>query len=333
MTSNNDNPPVTVNISRRGALRAAGVLAAAGGLSGLIGTSAVASAATAPDSDLRKKRFEGRVAVITGGARGQGRSHALALAREGVKIVVCDILEQISTVAYPLATQEDMDETARLVAAVGGEFVGLKADVRDPAAANKVIKQALQKFGKVDFLMANAGIYTTGPVATMSDQMFDDVVRTNLYGVFNIMRAALPSMIEKGFGRIVATSSMAGRMGYANTGHYCASKWGVIGLTKALALEVGRQGITVNSVCPSSVNTPLINNPISWREALPDDPAPTREKYEARMRANAKGPQGVPWVEPEDVTAAALFLLSDDARHITGTAIDVAAGGSASVMA
>lgn len=226
-----------------------------------------------------------------------------------------------------------MDETARLVTAAGAQFVGLKADVRDSAAANGVIEQALRQFGKVDFLPANAGIYTTGPMAKMSDQMFDDVLRTNLYGVFNMMRATLPSMTENGFGRIVATSSMAGRMGYANTAHYCASKWGVIGLSKALALEVGKQGITVNCVIPSSVNTPLTNNPISWRGVLPDDPAPTREKYEARMRANASGAQGVPWVEPEEVTAAALFLLTNDARHITGTAIDIAAGGSASTMA
>lgn len=122
-------------------------------------------------------------------------------------------------------------------------------------------------------------------------------------------------------------------MGYANTGHYCASKWGVIGLAKAIALEVGKQGVTVNSICPSSVNAPLVNNPISWERGLSDDPAPTPEKYEAMMRANASGPQGVPWVEPEDVTAAVLFLLSDEARHITGIALYVAAGGSASVMA
>lgn len=326
MTSDDGNSNSTGKISRRSALRSAGALAAAGGL---IGTAAAAT----PASAAPEKRFQSRVAVITGGARGQGRSHAVALAREGADIVACDILEQISTVVYPLATQEDMDETERLVTEAGGKFVGLKADMRNPAAANNVIECALEKFGKVDFLLANAGIYTTGPMATMTDQIFNDVVQTNLYGVFNIMRAVLPSMTENGFGRVVATSSMAGRMGYADTGHYCASKWGVIGLAKAIALEVGNQGITVNSVCPSSVNTPLINNPISWKRGLPNDPKPTGEKYEVMMRANASGPQGVPWVEPEDVTAAILFLLSDEARHITGIALDVAAGGSASVMA
>lgn len=311
-------------VSRRVILGAAG---------GLIGSTAIGVAEAAPVAEPKARRFHGRVAVITGGARGMGRSHAVALAREGATIVASDILEQISTVSYPLATQADLDETGRLVKAAGGQFLGLKSDVRDPKAANAVIERAVQQFGRVDFLLANAGIYESSTVAQMSDQMFDDVIRTNLYGVFNIMRAALPPMTRQGYGRIVATSSAAGRMGLASTGHYCASKWGVIGLTKALALEVAKQGITVNSVCPTGVNTPLVNNPVAWKRALPNDPAPTREKFEARMRANPYTPQGVPWVEPEDVTATILFLLSDEAQHITGSAIDVAAGGAASSMA
>lgn len=316
-------------LSRRNALRVGGVLAATGGLMGSSGVASVLGA----EARVREQRFLGRVAVITGGARGQGRTHAVALAREGASIVACDILEQIATVPYPLATQADMDETARQVNAAGGQFVGLKADVRDPAAANRVVEQAVSRFGKVDFLLANAGVFEMNPLATMTDQMFDDVVRTNLYGVFNVARAVLPSMTGSGFGRIIATSSLAGRQGFANMGHYCASKWGVIGLTKALALEVGRHGITVNSICPSSVNTPLTSNPASWRQALPNDPAPTREKYEAVRLASPSGVQGVPWVEPEEVTDLILFLLSDQGRHITGSAYDITAGASASSIA
>ncbi len=330
MTAEKRDVPGTGQMSRRNALRAGGVLAAAGGL---MGSSGVSSALGTTQPPAREPRFQGRVAVITGGARGQGRTHAVALAREGASIVACDILEQISTVPYPLATQADMDETARQVKAAGGQFVGLKADVRDPAAANRVVEQAVSQFGKVDFLLANAGIFEMNPLATMTDQMFDDVVRTNLYGVFNVSRAVLPSMTENGFGRIIATSSLAGRQGFANMGHYCASKWGIIGLTKALALEVGRHGITVNSVCPSSVNTSLTSNPTSWQQALPDDPAPTREKYEAARLARPSGVQGVPWVEPEEVTDLILFLLSEDGRHITGSAYDITAGASASSMA
>lgn len=226
-----------------------------------------------------------------------------------------------------------MDETARQVKAAGGQFIGLKADVRDPAAANRVGERAVSSFGKVDFLLANAGIFEMNPLTTMTDQMFDDVVRTNLYGVFNVARAVLPSMIENVFGHIVATSSLAGRQGLANMGHYCASKWGVIGLTKALAREVGRHGITVNSVCQSAVNRPLTSNLTRWRQALPDDPAPTREKYEAARLASPSGVQSVPWVEPEEVTDFILFLLSNEGLHTTGSAYDTTAGASTSSMA
>lgn len=316
-----DDPKVHDNtLSRRTALGVAG---------GLIGATVMSSAAAASATPRPAARFEGRVAVITGAARGIGRSHAVALAREGASVVACDILGQIATVAYPMSTQADMDETERLVLAAGGQFLAIKADVRDSGAANAAIEQALQRFSKVDFVLANAGIYESGPVLNMSDAAFDDVIRTNLYGVFHIMRAALPAMIRQRFGRIVATASTAGRQGLVNSAHYCASKWGVIGLTKALALEVAKEGITVNSVCPTGVNTPLLNNPVTWRQVLADDPAPTREKFEANRKANAATPQGVPWIEPADVTAAALFLLSDEARHITGSALDVTAGGSA----
>ncbi|MCR8492667.1 mycofactocin-coupled SDR family oxidoreductase [Brucella anthropi] len=312
------------SVSRRTMLGIAG---------GVIGAAGMASAASAQTQETTPSRFAGKVAVITGVARGMGRAHAVLLASNGATIVGCDILEPIDTLDYPLSTQADMDETARLVEEAGGRFVGIKADVRNSQAANSVVERATQDFGRVDFLLANAGIFSTKPLAEMSDQQFDDVVQTNLYGVFNIMRAAVPPMTRQNYGRIIATSSAAGRMGIGTMSHYCASKWAVIGLTKALALEVAKQGITVNCICPTGVNTPLTSNPAAWRRALPDDPNPTREKYEERMRANAFTPQGVPWVEPEDIAAAALFLLSDDADHITGTALDVAAGGAASTMA
>lgn len=278
-------------------------------------------------------RFAGKVALITGGARGQGRAHAELLAREGADIVLCDILAPVGTLDYPLASQADMDRTVALVRALGRRCLAIKADMRDAAAATDVVRRATAELGKVDLLIANAGIYGTSPLAQMSDQAFDDVIQTNLYGVFHIVRAVLPGMQQRKYGRIVATASMAGRMGIANAAHYSASKWGVIGMVKAVALEVAKQGITVNAVCPTGVNTPLINNEAAWRRALPGDPAPTQAKFEAKMRANPYSPQGVPWVESDDVARATAFLLSDDARHITGTAIDIAAGGSAQTSA
>lgn len=324
----NDRPDADQHLSRRSVIHAATLGAVASSVAG--GGAALAQQAAGAATG---GRFAGKVALITGGARGQGRAHAELLAREGADIVLCDILAPVGTLDYPLASQADMDQTVALVRAQGRRCLGIKADMRDAAAATEVVRRATAELGKVDLLIANAGIYGSSPLAQMSDQTFDDVIRTNLYGVFHIVRAVLPGMQQRRFGRIVATASMAGRMGIANASHYSASKWGVIGLVKAVALEVAKQGITVNAVCPTGVNTPLINNEAAWRRALPGDPSPTRAKFEAKMRANPYSPQGVPWVEPEDVANATLFLLSEEARHITGTAVDIAAGGSAQTSA
>jgi len=313
-------------VSRRDFVAGAGVAAAT---AGAIGASQSAAAAAGPT----RGRFAGKVAWITGGARGQGRSHAQRLAAEGADIVLSDSLTSLATIDYPMASQADLDETAAMVRAAGRRVLALKSDVREPQAAADVVRQATEAFGRIDLLVANAGIYGTSPVASTSDALFDDVVRTNLYGVFHSLRAVLPGMIAHRSGRIVVTSSLAGRSGHATGGAYCATKFGVIGLVKAAALEVAKQGITINCVCPTSVNTPLVNNPVRWRRTLPDDPSPTREKFEAKMRAAPYAPQGVPWVEASDVTDSVLFLLSDEARHITGSAIDVAAGSMAGNLA
>jgi len=314
--------------SRRGFMQAAGVgsLSAAAAIGG-------AQAASSDKSAGGGRRFEGRVAIITGGARGQGRAHAVRLAREGAHVALCDILEPIGTIDYPLATQADMDETVKLVQREGGRCIAIKADVRDPKAVNGVVERTLGEFGKVDILLANAGILGAVPFTDISDQAFEDTVRTNLFGVFNCIRAVLPPMTRQNYGRIIATSSQAGRMGYARLAHYAASKWGVIGLVKSVALEVAKKGITVNAVCPTAVNTPMGNNPIAWRQALPGDPDPTRAKYEAKMREHPMLPQGVPWIEAEDVTDAVLFLASEQSQHITGSVIDIQAGAAAGNIA
>lgn len=304
-----------------------GFVGTAGGIAGGLAAAAIGPAAEA--AAPRTGRFAGKVAWITGGARGQGRSHAQRLAAEGADIVLTDSLAAVSSIDYPMASQADMDATADMVRAAGGRVLALKSDVRDPAAAADVVRRATASFGRVDLLVANAGIYGTSPLASMSDALFDDIIQTNLYGVFHALRAVLPGMAERRFGRIAVISSLAGRSGHATGGAYCASKWGVIGLVKAASLEVARQNVTINCVCPTSVNTPLVDNPAAWARALPGDPAPTREKFIARRTANAGTPQGVPWVEPDDVSDAVLFLLSEEAGHITGSAIDVAAGAMA----
>ena len=316
------NPSAAPSVSRRGLMQSAGGTIMAGAVASV----ALSNADAAPSTS---RPFEGRVAVITGGARGQGRSHAVRLAREGASIVLVDILEQIGSMDYPLATQADMDEAVRLVQSEGQRCLPIKADVRDAHATNGVIDRTLHEFGKIDILLANAGILGGAPLAKTTDQMFEDTIRTNLFGVFNYMRAVLPSMIDRNYGRIVVTSSQAGRMGYDWLSHYSASKWGVIGLVKSAALEVAKNGITVNAVCPTAVNTPMGNNPVMWAKTLRGDPTPTREKFEAKMRANASLPQGVPWVEPEEVTDAVLFLASERSRHITGSVVDIQAGAAA----
>jgi SDR family mycofactocin-dependent oxidoreductase len=273
-------------------------------------------------------RLDGKVALITGGARGQGRSHALTLAREGADIVICDIAEQIETVPYGMGTQEQLDETAGMVEDLDRRCMAVKADVRDAGQMKKVAQDAVSEFGKIDILCANAGIFSFGTVAGMSEQMWRDMIDTNLTGVFNAMRAVVPSMIEQNYGRIVATSSMAGRAGFPNIGHYVAAKWGILGLVKSLAMEVAGNGITVNAVCPTGVDTDMIQNEAAYKLFLPDAENPTREDAAGAFQALNAIP--IPWVEPQDISNAILFLVSDDARYITGEAIHVAAGQNAS---
>ncbi|MGH3518204.1 MAG: mycofactocin-coupled SDR family oxidoreductase [Haloechinothrix sp.] len=195
-------------------------------------------------------KFDGKAVLITGGARGQGRSHALTFAREGADVAFCDIASQLETVPYAMATPEDLEETVRLVEELDQRCVAVTADVRDRGQVEAFAEQARTELGRIDFCLANAGIFTFSTVAEMDERTWSEVIDTNLTGVFHAMRAVVPAMIEQGYGRIVATSSMAGKLGFANVAHYCAAKWGVIGLVKSLAQEVGAHGITVNAVCP-----------------------------------------------------------------------------------
>ena len=276
-------------------------------------------------------KLDGKVAIITGGARGQGRSHAVTLAREGADIVICDIASQIDTVPYPMATSADMEETVRLVEDLDRRCVAVQADVRDGAQMQAVVDRVLSEFGKVDILLANAGISSTSTVVDMTDEQWRDMIDTNLTGGFNSIRAVLPHMIERRSGRIVATSSMAGRVGMPNIAHYAAAKWGVIGLVKSVALEVAQYGITVNAVCPTTVNTDMIHNEATYKLFRPDLENPTAEDALAAFSGLNVLP--IPWVEAQDISNAILFLVSDDARYITGTAVEVAAGMNARTAA
>jgi SDR family mycofactocin-dependent oxidoreductase len=273
-------------------------------------------------------RLDGQVALITGGARGQGRAHALRLAAEGASIVVCDVAGRCGqTIPYDLASAKDLAATARAVEDQGRRCLALEADVRDTEQMERVVKDALAEFGRIDILCANAGVYSFASVATLTDDQWAEVLDTNLTGAFKSIRAVLPHMIERKAGSIVATASMAGKAGFPNVGHYAASKWGIIGLIKTVALEAAPHGVRANVVCPTIVDTPMIRNDAYNRVFRPDLEAPTFE--DALHAMAALSPMGAPYLRPDDISGTVAFLCSDDARYITGETVSVAAGWNA----
>ena len=279
-----------------------------------------------PAATSSEAPLAGRVALVTGGGRGQGRSHALALAAAGTAVVVCDAPEPMHSLSYPLATGADIDETVRLVEGAGGTCIGVRADVRRPDDVARAVTIALDAFGRLDILLANAGIAGHSKLWDVTDEAWAEMVDTNLTGVFHCLRAVIPTMRSQQFGRIVVTASMAARMGIPNIAHYAATKWGVIGMAKSLALEVAREGITVNVVCPCTVATDMVLNETTFRLFAPDLEHPTPDDIEARFRA--PNPVPAPWIQPADVTRAVMYLVTDPGV-LTGTVLEVSLGSSA----
>jgi len=275
-------------------------------------------------------RLAGRTALVTGAARGQGRAHALALAAEGADVVVSDIgAGQVATLQYALPDPAELDETVRLVEQLGRRCVAVTADIRDSGQIAAAVDRAVEELGHLDVVVANAGICGFGAFWEITDDMWDDMIAVDLTGAFKTMRAAVPHMMERNYGRIVVVSSMAGRRGSPHLAHYSAAKWGVIGLVKTLALEVARNGVTVNAVCPATVDTPMVHNEAFYGLFAPDIANPTREEVAPRYaRLN---PQPVSWMDPSEVANAIVFLASDDARYITGTTVEVSCGSAATM--
>jgi SDR family mycofactocin-dependent oxidoreductase len=263
--------------------------------------------------------LQGKVAFITGAARGQGRSHALRLAREGADIIAVDICEQIETVTYPLSTLDDLKETAEAVRALGGRIVIEQADVRDRPALAKAFEAGAAEFGGVDIVLANAGILPAITTDEEDPQTFLDVIGVNLMGAWNTVVVARKTLIEQGRGgAIVLTSSTAGLKGYAGAvpgNAYVASKHGIVGLMRNFASSLAPHSIRVNSIHPSGVATPMvINDAIAAILAVPG----AADGY-----ANA---MPVDIMEPIDVSNAIAWLVSDEARYVTGVALPVDAG-------
>ncbi|SFT93363.1 SDR family mycofactocin-dependent oxidoreductase [Geodermatophilus amargosae] len=272
-------------------------------------------------------RMQGKVAFITGAARGQGRAHALRLAEEGADIVAVDICADIDTVTpyYPLATEEELAETVRQVEALDRRIVARKADVRDLDGMQAAFDEGLAEFGHVDTVVANAGIATYGKAWELTAEQWKDMIDVNLTGVFHTAKVAIPSMIEAGRGgSILFTSSIGGLKGIQHVAHYVACKHGIVGLMRTLANELGPHSIRVNTIHPTNVDTIMIQNPGTWAMFSPGDPEPSQEKaMPGFMSLNALP---VPWIEAVDISNAVLFLASDEARYVTGVTFPVDAG-------
>jgi SDR family mycofactocin-dependent oxidoreductase len=270
-------------------------------------------------------RVKGKVAFVTGAARGQGRAHAVRLAAEGADIIAIDLCAPIDTVPYALASEADLKETARQVEALGRKIVASQADVRDYSALEAAVSQGVTELGRLDIAVANAGILSAAPTDALPEQSWQDMIDVNLTGVYHAAKAAIPHIRAGGAGgSIVLTSSALGIRAMPNLPHYVAAKTGVIGLMRAMALELAADKIRVNTVNPSIADTLMVQNEAVHRLFVPHIENPTREQA-AEVFATLN-PMPTPWVDAEDVANAVLFLVSDEARFVTGLEVKIDAG-------
>lgn len=273
-------------------------------------------------------RVEGKVAFITGAARGQGRSHALRLAEEGADIIAIDACEPVGDMPYEFPTEADLAETARQVEALDRRIVTHKADIRDYEALKSAVDDGVAQLGRLDIVSSNAGIGSS-PFKTweLPEDVWQDMIDVNLTGQWHTVKAAVPHMIEAGNGgAIVLTSSMAALRTYANVAHYTAAKHGMVGLMRVLAVELGEYGIRVNSLHPTQVETPMIMNEAAMKLFRPDLENPTVDDFAVASQTMHTLP--IPWVEPVDISNALLFLASDEGRYVTGMEFPISAGSS-----
>lgn len=267
-------------------------------------------------------KLEGKVAFITGAARGQGASHAKYLAREGARIIAVDILDEIPNF-YPTGTQAELDATVAAVKEIGSDAIGLKVDVRSFQQVKAAVEQGLEKFGRIDIVCNNAGMIRVDAIDEMTDESLDVVVDICLKGTFNVVRAVAPHMKERGSGSIINTSSAGGIKALPYVSHYAAAKGGVVLATKSWANELAEWNINVNAVAPGTILTGMITGLAGQAGQDPDE---AFEDYNANVLF--KGPKGR--VEVDDISKVVVFLASEDARTITGQTIAIDAGWTAS---
>ena len=271
-------------------------------------------------------KLEGKVAFITGAARGQGRSHAVRLAQEGADIIAVDVCRQVETVPYPTATSEDLAETVRQVEALDRRIIATEADVRDLAALQAAVDDGVAQLGRLDIVLANAGISTPASTLEMDEETWSTMIDVNLTGQWKTIKAAVPHVVAGGRGgSVVITSSLAAIYANPNTAHYSAAKAGLVMFAKVLAKELAPHSIRVNTIHPTTVATDMILNEPTYRLFRPDLENPTRADFEEAALTLNKLP--VPAIEAVDISNAVLYLVSDEGRYVTGTTHVVDAGG------
>lgn len=282
---------------------------------------------------------DARVVLITGAARGIGRATAVAFARAGYRVAGADIAGLASrAMDYEPATPEDLARTGALVEEAGAEWLPVVFDQRDLAAVREGFARVVERFGGVDVVFANAGVQGFAPLLEMTDELWHDQIDINLTGTANVLRVAAPLLVERGGGRIVITSSTQGQHGTLDGSGYSASKWGLIGLMKSAALELGRYGITVNALIPGLIDTVLTRHEDRYAQMIRTSGGEPSGDVAADERTAADGmrkklPLGVPWIEPEDVAPLVVFLASEEARMISGASFAATGGDSANITA
>jgi NAD(P)-dependent dehydrogenase (short-subunit alcohol dehydrogenase family) len=280
-------------------------------------------------------RLQNKVALVTGAARGIGRATAVALAKEGADVIGLDIAGPVSPVLdVTPATLDDLTETGRQVEAAGRRWLAVQADQRQAEMLRRAAEHIKQHFGGLDVVFANAGVQGFKPLLEMTDGDWQDQIINNLIGTGNVLRVFAPMLVERGGGSIIVTSSTQGKHGTLNGASYSASKWGLFGLVKSAALELGKYRIRVNAVVPGLIDTPLTRHESRYAQALetggnqPTGDA-AKDEQQAEQGLTKKSPLGVPWIAPEDIAPAVIFLASDESRMMSGASIEITGGDSA----
>lgn len=290
-----------------------------------------------PQATQGSGRLRGKAAIVTGAARGIGRAAAVAFAREGADVMGVDIAGPVSsTLEVTPATPEDLAETGRMVEAAGARWREARVDQRNLPALRVATEEASAAFGRLDILFANAGIQVFKPILEWQDADWQDTIDVNLTGTCNAIRAVAPHLVKNGGGRIIVTASTQGRHGTKFGAAYSASKWGIIGLMKSAALELGVHKITVNAVVPGLIDTALTRHRQRYAQAIDEFDSAQPDavlEAEAKKMLSAKSPLGIPWIEPEAIAPAVVFLASDEACMVSGATYDVTGGDSANYTA